>query len=283
LLVGIARLRGVISGRKILMKFTIEQFRTDKQVRRDVLDTSKYGDWNMCEIFRWGIYTYVHTGRVRLIIGVQNLHVIDVTDTILNIARFHDRYHNYPAEQNEGNYAMVYTPDEGECVGLLHMDNDDHHYYIADLPIYIGVGADAELTGSFGDMAWAISECKVIGWTQDDKTIANTIRAAARRDGIGAWQGASRRWYFPKQAFQEYAYRSMSEQRGRPSTVSTLIENSDGNASAIQHELAEMARSAIGNIPGGQLWQPCECPGCSTEPVCMNCMMCEDEHCNCFD
>lgn len=51
----------------------------------------------------------------------------------------------------------------------------------------------------------------------------------------------------------------------------------------IQHQLAAMHRQHTGSIPRAQLWQPCEVPGCDNEPVCMNCMCCEEVHCCCFD
>lgn len=66
------------------------------------------------------------------------------------------------------------------------------------------------------------------------------------------------------------------------SDIGNLIM-SGADTSAIQHELAATYREATGNIPRGQLWQPCEHSGCNNEPVCMNCMMCEEKHCHCFD
>jgi len=79
------------------------------------------------------------------------------------------------------------------------------------------------------------------------------------------------------------ASRSNGKKGGRPrKTASDLIENFDGNVSGLQHELAAMTREATGNIPHGQLWQPCEAPGCNNEPVCMNCMRCQEKHCHCL-
>lgn len=53
--------------------------------------------------------------------------------------------------------------------------------------------------------------------------------------------------------------------------------------SVIQETLASHVRKTIGHTPRGQLWQPCRRRDCDNEPVCMNCMLCEDEHCRCFD
>ena len=50
----------------------------------------------------------------------------------------------------------------------------------------------------------------------------------------------------------------------------------------IQLELARLTRQATGNIPRGQLWQPCDLPDCDAEPVCLNCLLCEETHCQCF-
>jgi len=51
----------------------------------------------------------------------------------------------------------------------------------------------------------------------------------------------------------------------------------------IQRQLAARHRQYTGSIPRGQLWQPCEVPGCDNEPVCMNCFRCQEKHCHCFD
>jgi len=51
----------------------------------------------------------------------------------------------------------------------------------------------------------------------------------------------------------------------------------------IQKQLAAQYRKRTGSIPKGQLWQPCACRGCDNEPVCMNCLMCQEKHCHCFD
>ncbi len=48
----------------------------------------------------------------------------------------------------------------------------------------------------------------------------------------------------------------------------------------IQRELAAMARQS-GHTPRGQLWQACGDPDCVNEPICLNCRLCEEEHCQC--
>jgi hypothetical protein len=152
---------------------------------------------------------------------------------------------------------------------------------------------------------WAVKEYRdVIGDNRDDDQIANTIRAAAKRGSVrGCSQDDTGSWYFRPPAFRGWLIKSRDEKRGRPrvntpgphfdgkvylsdsddptKAISDLIENFDGDVSRLQHSLAAMSREATGNIPRGQLWQPCEHPGCNNEPVCMNCMMCEEKHCNC--
>lgn len=66
-----------------------------------------------------------------------------------------------------------------------------------------------------------------------------------------------------------------------PSKLEQLISSGMGPRD-IQRQLAALVRQNTGQIPRGQLWQPCERPGCSKEPVCLNCLMCQDEHCECF-
>lgn len=39
-------------------------------------------------------------------------------------------------------------------------------------------------------------------------------------------------------------------------------------------------RKRIGPMPHGQLWEPCGERGCDTEPVCLDCGLCE-KHCHC--
>lgn len=51
----------------------------------------------------------------------------------------------------------------------------------------------------------------------------------------------------------------------------------------IQKSLAAQYRQRTGNKPRGQLWEPCSLSECDNEPVCMNCMCCQDTHCDCFD
>lgn len=139
-------------------------------------------------------------------------------------------------------------------------------------------------------MRWAIGEYReYIGGGRTDDQIGNTIRAAANRGAIrGSSQDAAGAWYFRPESFRGWLVKTRDESRGRPreettKRVSSLIENFDGDTSALQHNLAKMTRGTTGNIPRGQLWQPCEHPGCDNEPVCMNCMMCQEAHCHCFD
>lgn len=135
-------------------------------------------------------------------------------------------------------------------------------------------------------MDWAIKEYREwVGDNRSDDQIGNTIRAAARRHAIrGSSQDSKGAWYFRPAPFRGWLVKSRDEDRGRPrNPVSDLIENFDGDVSGLQHSLAQISRAATGTIPRGQLWQPCEKHGCDNEPVCMNCMMCQDEHCHCFD
>lgn len=139
---------------------------------------------------------------------------------------------------------------------------------------------------------WAVNEYRTVlsdDIRTDDK-IANTIRAAAAAGRIhGAKLGESGNWYFNPPRFRGWLVKTRDEKRGRPrktetgNAISNLIEHFDGNVSGLQHQLATMARQATGKIPRGQLWQPCEEPGCNNEPVCMNCMKCQEIHCHCFD
>lgn len=134
---------------------------------------------------------------------------------------------------------------------------------------------------------WAVKEYR--DYMEDgrsDAQIANTIRAAADRGAIhGCSQTESGAWFFRPPAFRGWLVKARDEKRGRPraKNISDLIEKFDGDVSGLQHNLASMTREATGKIPRGQLWQPCEYRGCDNEPVCMNCMMCEEKHCHCFD
>lgn len=154
---------------------------------------------------------------------------------------------------------------------------------------------------------WAVKEYRdCMDDERSDAQIANTIRAAADRGAIhGCSQTESGAWYFRPPAFGGWLVKTRDEKRGRPrtkapephfdgkvypsdsddptKTISDLVENFDGDVSSLQRSLAAMTRETTGNIPRGQLWQPCEKRGCDNEPVCMNCMMCEEKHCHCFD
>lgn len=141
---------------------------------------------------------------------------------------------------------------------------------------------------------WAVKEYRdFMTWVEDDRTddqIANSIRAAANRGAIwGCSQDSRGDWYFRPPSFRGWLVKTRDEKRGRPrtkrddSTISDLIENFDGDVSSLRHSLAAMTRESTGSIPRGQLWQPCEVRGCDNEPVCMNCMRCEEKHCHCSD
>lgn len=134
-------------------------------------------------------------------------------------------------------------------------------------------------------MDWAIREYRdYIGDTRTDDQIGNTIRAAARNKRVwGCSQDSRGNWYFRPESFRGWLVKTREEARGRAREISNLIENFDGNVQNLQHTLAAMTREATGNIPRGQLWQPCEVRGCDNEPVCMNCMNCQEKHCHCFD
>lgn len=137
---------------------------------------------------------------------------------------------------------------------------------------------------------WAVSEYRTIitDDSRSDEKIANTIRAAASAGRIhGVSQGESGNWYFNPARYRGWLVKTRDEKRGRPRKTEDSIfvpdEDFDGDTVKLQHQLAEMTRQATGSIPRGQLWQPCEEPGCDNEPVCLNCMKCQEKHCHCFD
>ena len=154
-------------------------------------------------------------------------------------------------------------------------------------------------------MDWAIKEYRDIlnPINQSDRQIGNTIRAAASRGAIrGCSQSEAGNWHFRPPAFRGWLVKTRDETRGRPrketaqptvdfmieidgdlpsGKISELLENFTGDTRGLQHNLAAMARQSTGKIPRGQLWQPCERPGCDNEPACMNCLCCEEEHCEC--
>lgn len=64
-----------------------------------------------------------------------------------------------------------------------------------------------------------------------------------------------------------------------PSKLEDLI--TDGMSPRdIQRGLAEYTRKTTGKPARGQLWQECDQPGCDNQPVCLNCLLCQD-HCQC--
>lgn len=215
----------------------------------------------------------------------------------------------------DGEWSPIVWADNGGNLTLIGDANQAADLYRA-LEAYVMRGElDAEPISEndpcwsyMRQIPWAVNEYRdyVPGAaTQSDAQIADTIRAAARRGAIyRATKGESGNWYFNPPAFRGWLVKTRDENRGRPRAdasesthfdgmvyqsdsndpakrVSDFIENFDGNTSGLQHQLAAMAREATGKIPRGQLWQPCEYPGCDNEPVCLNCMMCEDKHCNC--
>lgn len=112
--------------------------------------------------------------------------------------------------------------------------------------------------------------------------LANTIIAAGKRGAIKTRLGKSGTIYYQAESVRDWA--DQEPKSGRPRKgLSDLIENFDGDVNKLQHKLADSVRSSTGKIPHGQLWQPCEVQGCDNEPVCMNCMKCQDKHCHCFD
>lgn len=240
-------------------------------------------------IRQWGTFTYIVVDKIDLTMGAQTLTVIDITDDP-KVARFATIW---PGHYYTPRYALVSPPEEGEFWLVMVDDQQTNtgcnkHYYAtqqfraADLTVFVGSASSVEIDNMIGDIAWAVDAARGLGWDQAEKQIADTIRAAARRGAIpGARQGDSGRWYFDKQAALVYLEHARGETRGRPSKIEELITT--GDAHAIQHGLAEMVRSATGSPARGQLWQPCERPGCQNEPVCMNCMMCQSKHCHCFD
>lgn len=119
----------------------------------------------------------------------------------------------------------------------------------------------------------------------DNEQIRNSIRAAAKAGRIrGCSQDDLGNWHFRPVAFRGWLVKTRDEKRGRPrKSISDLIENFTGDTSDLQRQLAAMTREATGQIPRGQLWQSCEEPGCENEPVCMNCLKCQERHCHCFD
>lgn len=132
---------------------------------------------------------------------------------------------------------------------------------------------------------WAVREAQDYGWTQSREQIADTIRTAARRGNInGATRGPdSGKWYFNPPKFRGWLRREDAHKTGpKPGRLEEII-TSGADARTIQHQLAAMVRQNTGQIPRVQLWQPCEYPGCDNEPVCGNCMMCQETHCHCFD
>lgn len=273
---------------------------TAEQIRKshDAYREAKRDGWEHYPIRKWGPYEYIVCDTIDLRPGEQTITVIDITGRD-DIARFQLAYpeQGWDEESNRAmrRFALVCPPDEG-VYWLVMIEGshpgrtgfDSHLYntrrtYAADLSIFVGSASSSEIDAMIGDIAWAVEEARQCGWTQEDKQIGNTIRAAARRGAIpGARQGNSGRWYFDKATLSEWLYRSANETRGRPSAIEDLI-TSGADARTIQRQLAEMTRQTTGRIPRGQLWQPCEHPDCDNEPVCMNCLMCQDEHCHCFD
>lgn len=278
---------------------------SDIRASSDNYKAAKRDGWESYPIRKWGPYEYIVCDKIDLKYGAQTITVIDITDNS-DVARFSlgwpDTVQFMPSLteseiRDYRRYALVSPPEEGVYWLVMTEDRigktgfDSHYYcasqhYAADLTIFIGSTASGEIDQMIGDIAWAVAEAKayanLYGWGEDEKQLADTIRTAARRKSIpGARQGNSRRWYFDKTAFREWLADESAHRTGPKSTIEELITGTD--ARIIQHQLAAQYRQNTGQIPRVQLWQPCEMPGCDNEPVCGNCMMCEETHCHCFD
>ena len=263
----------------------------------DFLRTARRDGWESRPIRKWGPFEYIVYGSIDLKWGEQTITVLDITGDS-DVARFQLAYpeQGWDEESNRErrHYALVSPPEEGEYWLVMAEDHilktsfDNHRYCTsqyraADLTIFVGSTASGEIDQMIGDIAWAVAEARQYGWDQEEKQVADTIRTSARRDSLpGARQSNSRRWYFDKAAFREWLADESAHRTGPKSVIEELI-TSGADARTIQHTLADMVRQNTGKIPRGQLWQPCELPGCDNEPVCMNCMMCEETHCHCFD
>lgn len=259
----------------------------------DTYKLARRAGWERYPIRTWGPFEYIVYSDIDLRLGPQTITVIDITDR-QGVARFACAWPEQGWDEEScrktRRFALLYTLEEGMydwlvmtedpsdsgCLGESLYYTDGVH--AAELTIFVGSAASIEIDQFIGDIAWAVAEARAAGWQQQDEQIADTIRAAARRGAIvGSRQGASRRWYFDKNGFRDYLQRAASETRGRPSIEDLITGGADVHT--IQHTLAAMARES-GHIPHGQLWQPCEVPGCDNEPVCLNCLMC-DTHCRC--
>lgn len=268
----------------------------------DNYKAAKRDGWENYPIRTWGPFVYIVCDKIDLKYGEQTIIVIDITGDN-DVARFSlgwpDTVQFMPSLTEKEirdyrRYALVSPPEEGVYWLVMTEDRigktgfDNHYYctsqhYAADLSIFVGSTASGEIDQMIGDIAWAVAEARQYGWNQEDKQIADTIRTAARRSSLpGARQGNSRRWYFDKSSFREWLADESAHRTGPKSAIEDLI-TSGADARTIQHTLADMVRQNTGQIPRIQLWQPCEHPGCFSEPSCGNCFMCQDEHCHCFD
>lgn len=269
---------------------------SDIRQKYDNYKLAKKAGWEQRPIRQWGPYEYIVYDSIDLRLGAQTITVIDITGTG-NVARFQMAYpeQGFDDEHNQAlrRYALVLPPEEGIYwlvmrEGETNTSFDNAYYatsqfYAADLTIFVCSSAAVEIDEMIGDIAWAVKEAQSTGWKQEEKQIANSIRAAAKRGAIaGTRQGKSNRWYFDKGELRDYLRTSQAETRGRPAKIEDLI-TSGADAHTIQRTLAALTREATGKIPHVQLWQPCDHPDCTNEPVCGNCLMCQDEHCDCFD
>lgn len=201
-----------------------------------------------------------------------------------------------PETLHRGNYGEGWMPlvwaDSG---GNLTLVGDDHEaadlYQALKLFFEKGefdpepVGEDDWAWGYMKGIEWAVEQAQDYGWEQEVDRIADTIRTAARRGSIhGATQEPKTgRWKFNPPKFRGWLIKEEAHKRGpKPKNLgSEVVEIIQGDPALIQQRLAEVYRRETGTTPRGQLWQPCELPDCDNEPVCLNCLLCEDEHCDC--
>lgn len=117
------------------------------------------------------------------------------------------------------------------------------------------------------------------GEFQDNGSLASRIRQAAQAGRLIAEKDPAGRWQFPQDKLYEWVMDSNAHKTGAKPDIEELIGQ---DPTTIQNTLADLYREATGEIPRGQLWQPCELGSCENEPVCMNCLKCEEAHCKCF-
>lgn len=205
----------------------------------------------------------------------------------------YDNEHDYEAVGDDGKPWEAYVWIDGD--GFAHLLGDiaqvaDLYNALGDLLIHgkhqeEKIGDNHPVWGKPLSISQAVdmaNEHDPDKYPINESTKAN-IRAAAVAGRLHAEKDRSNRWIFPQYEFWQWLNDDDMHKSGpKTSPIEDLI-TSGSNTSTIQHTLAAMSREATGNIPRGQLWQPCERHGCHNEPVCLNCLECEETHCNCFD